>query len=199
MRPKSAHFYLDEIQEVADEFMDFIKNQKSDDSTMINCLPEIYRYTFESICLISLDARIGCLNVPMDPEIARTFKASQRLLGEDKSVSLFQPTCLSILQIILQCFIILVTLEALSMCYHSYGVTAKHVHSTVLTDSNLMLVYIVLDKWGIFDPTKNALKSAVMLFTKQKSFFSISGYSNETLHSCSSRGCKRSGGALSWM
>ena len=57
MRPKSAHFYLDEIQEVADEFMDFIRNQKSDDSTMMNCLPEIYRYTFESICLISLDAR----------------------------------------------------------------------------------------------------------------------------------------------
>ena len=84
MRPKSAHFYLDEIQEVADEFIDFIKNQKSDDSTMMNCLPEIYRYTFESICLISLDARIGCLNVPMDPEIARTFKASQRLLGKNK-------------------------------------------------------------------------------------------------------------------
>ena len=83
MRPKSAHFYLDEIQEVVDEFMDFIKTQRSDDSTIKDCLPEIYRYTFESISLIALDARLGCLNVPMDPEIARTFKASQRLLGEN--------------------------------------------------------------------------------------------------------------------
>ena len=38
----------------------------------------------------NLNARIGCLNVPMDPEIARTFKASQRLLGENKSTSKIQ-------------------------------------------------------------------------------------------------------------
>ena len=84
MRPKSAHFYLDEIQAVADEFMDFIRTQRSDDSTISNCLPKIYRYTFESISLIALDARLGCLKVPMDPEIDRVFKASERFLGESK-------------------------------------------------------------------------------------------------------------------
>ena len=31
MRPKSAHFYLEEIQKVSDEFMDFIRSQRSPD------------------------------------------------------------------------------------------------------------------------------------------------------------------------
>ena len=80
MRPRSAHFYLEEIQEVADEFMDFIRSQRSPEKIIKDCLPEIYRFTFESISLIALDTRLGCLKVPMDPDIARTFQASKRLL-----------------------------------------------------------------------------------------------------------------------
>ena len=80
MRPKSAHFYLKEIQEVSDEFMDFIRSQRSPDRIIKDCLPEIYRYTLESISLIALDTRLGCMKVPMDPEISKTFQASKRVL-----------------------------------------------------------------------------------------------------------------------
>ena len=83
MRPRSAHFYLEEIQEVADEFMNFIRSQRSPEKIIKDCLPEIYRFTFESISLIALDTRLGCLKVPMDSDISRTFQASKRLLGKN--------------------------------------------------------------------------------------------------------------------
>ena len=50
------------------------------DRIIKDCLPEIYRYTFESICLIALDTRLGCMKVPMDPEISKVFQASERVL-----------------------------------------------------------------------------------------------------------------------
>ena len=83
MRPKSAHFYIDDIRKVSEEFMGFIKRQKSkDDNTIKNFLPELFRYSFESVSLIALDTRLGCFNDPMDPEIAKTHKAFNDMLGE---------------------------------------------------------------------------------------------------------------------
>ena len=44
MRPKSATFYLEEIQNVAQDFVDFIKEKRSvDDHVIKDFLPEIYR------------------------------------------------------------------------------------------------------------------------------------------------------------
>ena len=70
------------IQEVADEFMDLIRKQKSDNGIIKNCLPEIHKFTFESISVIALDTRLGCLKLPMDPDIAKTFQASEAFLGK---------------------------------------------------------------------------------------------------------------------
>lgn len=46
---------------------------------MENCLKDIYRYTFESICLVALDKRMGCLTTKMDPKIEEIFTASEIL------------------------------------------------------------------------------------------------------------------------
>ncbi len=81
MRPKSAHYYLNEIENISEEFMNFIRKTRSTDEKIIkNSLPELYRFTLESICYIALDTRLGCMNVPLDPEIKKLFEASKDFL-----------------------------------------------------------------------------------------------------------------------
>ena len=84
MRPKSAHFYINEISNVADEFMEFIRNSRNPENQVNeDFLPEIYRFTFESICYIALDTRLGCFKKPMDPEIAEVFSSTRKFLGNN--------------------------------------------------------------------------------------------------------------------
>ena len=83
MRPKSAIFYFDEIQKVSDEFMNLIRHRKSKNMNVINdFLPQIYRYTFESIVLIALDTRLGCLKEPMSPEFQKVFDDVHKFMSK---------------------------------------------------------------------------------------------------------------------
>ena len=83
MRPKSAHYYMHEIDNISEEFMIFIRKTRStDEKIMKNSLPELYRFTLESICYIALDTRLGCMNVPLDPEISKMFEASKAFLSK---------------------------------------------------------------------------------------------------------------------
>ena len=83
MRPKSAHYYMHEIDNISEEFMKFIRKTRStDEKIMKNSLPELYRFTLESICYIALDTRLGCMNVPLDPEISKMFEASKAFLSK---------------------------------------------------------------------------------------------------------------------
>ena len=83
MRPKSAHYYMHEIDNISEEFMMFIRKTRStDEKIMKNSLPELYRFTLESICYIALDTRLGCMNVPLDPEISKMFEASKAFLSK---------------------------------------------------------------------------------------------------------------------
>jgi hypothetical protein len=83
MRPKSAHYYMHEIDNISEEFMKFIRKTRSKDDKIIkNSLPELYRFTLESICYIALDTRLGCMNVPLDPEISKMFEASKAFLSK---------------------------------------------------------------------------------------------------------------------
>lgn len=85
MRPKSAMFYIDEIQKVSGEFMNLIRLKRSQDSNVIkDFLPQLYRYTLESITLIALNTRIGCLNEPMAPELEKVFDDVHKFLGKSK-------------------------------------------------------------------------------------------------------------------
>ena len=82
MRPKSAHFYIDDIQKISQDFIDYIKLTRSvNDKTIENFLPEIYRFTFETISFIAMDVRLGCLQKNIDPELARVFQATKEFLG----------------------------------------------------------------------------------------------------------------------
>ena len=82
MRPKSALYYLNEIETVAQDFVSLIHLLRSnEDQTIENFLPIIYRFTLESICTIALEQRIGCLNEPLDPEISKLFQSTKEVLG----------------------------------------------------------------------------------------------------------------------
>ena len=82
MRPKSALYYLNEIENVSQDFVSLIRLLRSkEDQTIDDFLPIIYRFTLESICTITLEQRIGCLNEPLDPEISKLFKSTKEVLG----------------------------------------------------------------------------------------------------------------------
>ena len=84
MRPKSALFYLDEIQEISQDFIDYIRIvRKPEKETIEDFLPDIYKFTFESISYIALDIRLGCLKQEMDPELAQIFEATKKFLGRN--------------------------------------------------------------------------------------------------------------------
>ena len=44
MRPKSAHFYIEDLKKISQDFIEYIKLIRSEhDKTIDNFLPEIYR------------------------------------------------------------------------------------------------------------------------------------------------------------
>ena len=82
MRPKAALYYLNEIDAVAHDFVSLIRKLRSkEDQTIENFLPTIYRFTFESICTIALEQRIGSLTEPLDPEISKLFQAVKEVIS----------------------------------------------------------------------------------------------------------------------
>ena len=82
MRPKSAHFYIDDIQNISEEFMNFIRQIRSKEDLVVkNTLPELYRYTFESICYIALDKRIGCMKRVLPLKTTRVLYSSENNSG----------------------------------------------------------------------------------------------------------------------
>ena len=82
MRPKSAYFYIDDIQDISQDFIDYIKLRRNkEDKTILDFLPDIYRLTFDSISFIAMDIRLGCLQQNIDPELARVFQATSDFLG----------------------------------------------------------------------------------------------------------------------
>ena len=76
MRPKSALFYLDELQVVADDFIEYILRRR-DPETLVNgnFLRELHQWAFESISLAAIDQRMGLLEPNPDEEIKRLIKA----------------------------------------------------------------------------------------------------------------------------
>ncbi|XP_059096485.1 probable cytochrome P450 49a1 [Tigriopus californicus] len=72
MRPKSAMFYLDQIQDIGHDFVDFLDRKMSaseDGKTIRDLLPQLYNYGFEGSAAIALNRRMGVFRENPDPEV----------------------------------------------------------------------------------------------------------------------------------
>ena len=73
MRPKSALFYLDKLQGISQEFVDYIRRERKPNSDLIpDFLPMTHRFGFESITAIALNSRLGCFDavLPLDIQVS---------------------------------------------------------------------------------------------------------------------------------
>ena len=60
MRPKSAYYYLDKLQEIGEDFTNYIKRSRNPaDGTVADILLPCHRFALESITAIALDTRLG--------------------------------------------------------------------------------------------------------------------------------------------
>lgn len=80
LRVESSLFYINDLQAVAQDFVGYIRQIRDEETKVIkDSLQNIYRYTFESICLVALDKRMGCLQPHMEGQIQEIFDASNIL------------------------------------------------------------------------------------------------------------------------
>ena len=75
LRPKSAHYYIDKLEGISNDFTNYIKSNRDEEDVIENFVKESRRFSFESISLVALDERIGAL-----PTKNITLKDSEKVL-----------------------------------------------------------------------------------------------------------------------
>jgi len=85
MRPKSAFFYINILEDISSELIQILSNKRDDNQEVDDILKYAHRWGLESIGAIFLDARLGCLdeNQPEDSDGKRMIQASSVLMGQD--------------------------------------------------------------------------------------------------------------------
>ena len=75
MRPKSAFFYLDKLQDIGDEFNNYLRRYRDPNTSLVSdfILP-CQRFALESITAIALDTRLGCLDEDIPEDVERSYK-----------------------------------------------------------------------------------------------------------------------------
>ena len=70
MRPKSAMFYLDKLQDISDDFASYIRRERNpNDQTISDFLLPCHRFSLEAITEIALNTRLGCLGQEVPEEV----------------------------------------------------------------------------------------------------------------------------------
>lgn len=85
LRPKSTHGYIPVLESIAQEFIDnkMISLRNSEGMVPDDFLQEIYKWALESVALLALNSRLGCLqpNLPKDSEQEALIKAVGEMFG----------------------------------------------------------------------------------------------------------------------
>lgn len=68
LKPKAIQEYLNPMQDVAKEFVEKMKRDINVNREVPNFLEELYKWALESVGLIGLDTRLGCLKSSLHPE-----------------------------------------------------------------------------------------------------------------------------------
>ena len=82
MRPKSAMFYIKEISEVAKEFVEYVRrNRDAEGCNKEDFLESVHKYAFESISIIAIDTKMGCLRENPDPVMLQKLEVGQKIIN----------------------------------------------------------------------------------------------------------------------
>ena len=70
LRPKSAMSYTEDIDQIASDFLDLVKDSINENNEVDDLLELVNMYALESIVIIFLDKRLGALkkNLPKNSE-----------------------------------------------------------------------------------------------------------------------------------
>ena len=76
MRPQSAMFYIEKIQEVSKEFVEKIRRERNPRTLVIeqDLLEILHFFTFEAITLVATDNRMGIMRENPDPQMIKVRK-----------------------------------------------------------------------------------------------------------------------------
>ena len=84
MRPKSAMFYMDSIEQISEQLNDVIEKVKDEKSAEVDDITEYcYRWALESITSVFLNTRLGCLDESPSEDGETLIKCSRVVLGSD--------------------------------------------------------------------------------------------------------------------
>merc|ERR1712121_327765 len=85
MRPKSAMFYIKDIENISSEMVDLLESKRDTNDEVEDLADDIYKWSLESIAAIFLSTRLGSLdqNLPEDSDSKRFIQAVNTFLGPD--------------------------------------------------------------------------------------------------------------------
>ena len=85
LRPKSAMFYIDSLEEISQEFVAKMSAKSDSEMEVDDVLSYIHRWALESVVKIFLNTRLGCLeeNLAPDSDTARIIATTQQVMGPD--------------------------------------------------------------------------------------------------------------------
>ena len=83
MRPKSAMFYINQLQDVSRDFVELCRRKRDANGVMQhNHLVDYHNFGIESIALIALDTRLGCLSENTTDENKKAIDSARTIINE---------------------------------------------------------------------------------------------------------------------
>ncbi|XP_054718545.1 probable cytochrome P450 301a1, mitochondrial [Uloborus diversus] len=95
MKPKAIQAYLLPMQEVAKDFVQSIQLERDSNEEVADFLGDLYKWALESVALVGLDTRLGCLERNLAPDsdamkMIRSVQAQFDLMGKLEMVPLYK-------------------------------------------------------------------------------------------------------------
>ena len=85
LRPKSAMAYIEDIEQISSALLDLIEDSLDDNREVDDLLEHVNKFALESIVIIFLDKRLGCLqkNLPENSDAVKFINAVKVMTGKD--------------------------------------------------------------------------------------------------------------------
>ena len=85
MRPKSAMFYIKDIEDISREMVNFLESKRDGNDEVDDLTADLYKWSLESIAAIFLNTRLGCLgqNLSEESDSKQFINAVNTFLGPD--------------------------------------------------------------------------------------------------------------------